>query len=230
MTRSHSLDTLAGSSAGMVQEYDLTGMLVQTVVSATAFVEAEAGGLLVAHVHGQLELLSATSHGAAELETYQALSGEGPCVECVRREEPARFSLAEVAAQWPPIAELMAGSGFGQVLATPLRWRGSVLGGLNHFWAEPPDDWQETERGAQVYSDLLTLLLVNSRPMSPDTARDRIEAALEERALIEQAKGVLAEQEGLDMAAAYQRLRDLMGEHGMSLTRVAVDVVAGAHS
>jgi hypothetical protein len=227
MTHSHSMELLAASSAALVEEYDLTGMLIRALGEATGFVDADAGGLLVTS-RGRLELLAATSHGVAELETYQAMSGEGPCVECLELGAAVGYSLSDVAARWPPIADLMEAVGFGHVVATPLRWRGAVLGGLNLFWASAPVDPDEAQRGAQIYSDILTLGLVNSRPMGPDTARERVEAALEGRALIEQAKGVLAELEAIDMADAYERLLEHASQQGLPLTRAALETIAAA--
>lgn len=87
MTRTRTLDDLAGSSAALVQDYDLTTMLVRTIMDATRSLGAAAGGLLVTNSRGELELLSATSHEATLLETYQAITGEGPCRECMERQE-----------------------------------------------------------------------------------------------------------------------------------------------
>ena len=51
---------------------------------------------------------------------------------------------------------------------------------------------------------------------------ERLENALERRALIERAKGILMERHGLDDRAAFQRLR----EHARSNNRTVVDVAA----
>src|SRR5436190_20688706 len=83
MNHSEFLATFASSSAALLQDYDLTGMLVQTIAEATAAVGADSAGLLVTNGIGDLELLSATSHAGVALEIYQAFSGEGPCQECV---------------------------------------------------------------------------------------------------------------------------------------------------
>jgi two-component system, response regulator PdtaR len=51
---------------------------------------------------------------------------------------------------------------------------------------------------------------------------ERLENALERRALIERAKGIVMERHGLDDRAAFQRLR----EHARSTNRTVVDVAA----
>jgi hypothetical protein len=228
MTRSHSLDVFSGSSAALVQDYDLAGSLVRVLVQATDSLGADAGGLLVRNPRGRLELLSATSHEAAELETYQAISDEGPCEECVSRQESVALGRAEVAARWPGVGRLMASAGYNWVLATPLRWRGTALGGLNLFWSLTPEEPDELIRDAQVICDLLTLYIVNAEPVSPDSLRARLGTALEGRALIEQAKGVLAEQQGVDMGEAYRKLLDLSDELGQPLTEVARSLIDAA--
>jgi hypothetical protein len=228
MTDSFSMKVLAESSAALVQDYDLAGAMVQVVVEATEALRADAGGLLVANADDGLELLSATSHEAAELETYQAFSGEGPCTECMRTQSAIGLGLEAVESRWPDVARLMESAGYRWVLATPLRWRGTALGGLNLFFARAPDDETDRTREAQVFSDILTLFIVNAQPISPVMLRLRVELALTGRAVIEQAKGVLAEQEGLDMAAAYRRLLELQAQNGDSLSDVARSLIREA--
>jgi len=62
--------------------------------------------------------------------------------------------------------------------------------------------------------------------MTPDAARERIEAALQGRTLIEQAKGVLAEQRQLDMATAYEALLEEATSRRVPLSEVAESVIS----
>lgn len=230
MTRMTGMDSLAEASAALVQDYDLTDVLAQTVADAVASVGASAAGLLVTGRGGDLDLLVATSHEAAELETYQGAVGEGPCVECVRHQRALHLTLGQVVERWPELGRLMDEARFGHVMATPLRWRGSTLGGLNLFWSDDQPDTEAAGALAQAFSDMLTLFIVHSDPVSPEQAHQMVLAALEGRTLIEQAKGVLAEQEGLDMAAAYRRLLELATGSGDSLTATAAMLVERAGS
>lgn len=229
MPRTDFLTLLAESSAALLQDYDLAGMLIQSIDEAVAVTGAADGGLLVVTTSGELELLSATSHSATALETYQAFSGEGPCRACMEAQVPLGFSRAEAGLRWPTVGMLMASLDYEFVLAAPLRWRGSTLGGLNLFWTASPADDAATKAEAQVFADLQALFIINSEPITPDAARQRVAAALQARGIVEQAKGVLSEVEGIDLAEAYVRLLQIARDFGRNLTDAAQDVVRTAH-
>ncbi len=230
MKHSEFLATFADSSSAMLQDYDLTGMLVQTIGQATSTVGADSGGLLATNADGDLELLSATSHAAVALETYQAFSGEGPCPECVARLAVVVATRAEVRSRWPTVAHLMEAAGYDQVVAVPLLWRGTALGGLNLFWADRVEDLDRVQVEAQAFANVLTLFIVNADPISPVVARQRVQAALEARAVVEQAKGVLSEHEAISMEQAYLRLREIGQDSGQALSEVAESVILAAQT
>ena len=230
MKHSEFLATFADSSSAMLQDYDLTGKLVQTIAEATSAVGADSGGLLATNADGDLELLSATSHAAVALETYQAFSGEGPCQECVARLAVVVATRADVRSRWPAVAHLMEAAGYDQVVAVPLLWRGAALGGLNLFWADRVEELDRIRVEAQAFANVLTLFIVNADPISPVTARQRIQAALEERAVVEQAKGVLSEHEAISMEEAYLRLRQIGQGSGQPLSEVAESVILAAQT
>jgi hypothetical protein len=116
------------------------------------------------------------------------------------------------------------------VQANPLKWRGATLGGLNLFFRTNPTDRPATQQHAQAYSDLLTLFIVNSDPVSAETARERIEAALAGRVVIEQAKGVIAELQGLSASDAYQWLVEEARLTDRPITELASNVVEAAQN
>jgi hypothetical protein len=210
MKRADALHRLADVTTVLVEETDLAGVLVRIVAEATAAVEASAGGLLVLNNAGELELLSATSHRAADLETWQAATGTGPCSACMDDYAAVSVTVAQAAAVWPDFAEQMTRAGYRQVLAMPLRWQGTALGGLNLFWhEEKPADADRSLVVAQAFSDALTLAVLAIRPFTVADARTQLDEALRGRVVIERAKGVLAHQEQLSMEAAFERLLEL---------------------
>ncbi len=72
----------------LVRNQETTDLLSDLVRDCAALMPAGAVAVLVHNGHRQLELLSATSHRATELELYQAQENHGPCVDAARSGEP----------------------------------------------------------------------------------------------------------------------------------------------
>jgi hypothetical protein len=87
-----------------------------------------------------------------------------------------------------------------------------------------------TEAGirlAQGLADVATIGILQQRAVQrgADLA-DQLQAALSSRLVIEQAKGVLAEREHLEMAAAFELLRRYARANARPMSEVAVGVVS----
>lgn len=191
---------------------------------------ATSAGLLVASAHEHLELLTATSHRAADLEAWQAATGIGPCATCVSERRAVPASADEAIERWPDFGMQMAAAGYQHVLALPLVWQGHALGGLNLFWTEPPTHDAERDVLGRILADALALALVAVHPTPDHETRERLETALAGRVVIEQAKGVLAHREGLTMGQAFARLLELADERGEPLGEACRYVVEDAHA
>jgi AmiR/NasT family two-component response regulator len=72
------------------------------------------------------------------------------------------------------------------------------------------------------------LVIVQTSSLSTSELDERIRAALAGRTVIEQAKGVLAEQTGVDMAEAYRLLVQRARANQVSLTDAAVSIIQQA--
>jgi hypothetical protein len=205
-------DTLADESAAvaavaaaLVQPYDVIGVIVDILTAAAHTTGATAGGLILRRLaQDRLQLLAATSHRAEELELYQAQHEQGPCFDAVETgEHITATSASEMARRWPMVADAFHRAGVEGVHAVPLSWNGEVIGALNLFFAA---GHTSTGRSLQVFADLATLSIVHASPVSPTQVLGRTRSALDERTVLEQAKGVLAQQKGLGMDAAYDLL------------------------
>jgi transcriptional regulator with GAF, ATPase, and Fis domain len=219
----------ADAAAAMVNQDDVTDTLANLLASCAELTSATALGLLVRTGSGELELLSATSHRTAELELYQVQQDTGPCVDVIHTGEPIEaVSPAEILDRWGAVGEAITAAGYESVYAAPLRWHGVTIGGLNSFRRSHAQVDREEGLLLQAFADVATIVVVQATDLTVRQVAGRIEAALEGRTVIEQAKGVLAYLNDVDMADAYQLLKAQAADHGVTLTVAAERIVQAA--
>jgi AmiR/NasT family two-component response regulator len=80
----------------------------------------------------------------------------------------------------------------------------------------------------QALADIATVVILQTGRLSPEQISDRVQQALQARTAIEQAKGVLAYTRKLEMAAAYELLRELAATSQATLSAAAATVIADA--
>jgi transcriptional regulator with GAF, ATPase, and Fis domain len=191
--------------------------------------DASAAGLLLANGDGRLRVIAATSEATGTVELFEAQNDEGPCRDCFHSGKPVNVAdLPSEAARWPRFSPVAASAGFRAAHALPLRLRGQVLGALNLFRAEPSPLSRTDLATGQALADVATISLVESRALRDVQAvAEQLEEALNSRTAVEQAKGVLAERQGIGMDEAFSRLRAFARGRQRRLTDVALEVVAG---
>jgi transcriptional regulator with GAF, ATPase, and Fis domain len=229
MTVVSATQAFADAAAAMVQQQDVTGTLSRLLTDYTELTDAAAAGLLVKDERGELELLSASSHQATELELYQLQHDTGPCVDAATSESAlAAYSDQDLTERWHQVGEAIIAAGYHAVVAVPMRWHGHVIGAMNAFYSAPDKLDHEARLLTQAFADVATVVIVQSTELSTDQLGERIGSALGGRTVVEQAKGVLAHSNNLDMAGAYDLLVQRATEDGATLTETAILVVEQA--
>ncbi len=230
-------EAFAHTMSAMVSDYDVADVMADLLASCTELMPALAAAVLVVDDRtGGLELLTATSHQAEDLEALQTQAATGPCIDSIASGQMvAASSRSELAERWGTVGDAIVSAGYSNVRAVPMRWRGLVIGGLNVFGiAQPhldthgPDDPGEQAALAVAFADLATLVIVQSIDIQHEDVLARVHDAARARTVIEQAKGVLAEREGVSFSVAYDRLLIRSREDGRALTDLAADVVREA--
>lgn len=231
MTVSPATRALSRAANALVREYDLTDVVAALLGDVREAMSAGACALMLRTDGGELEVLAATSHRAVELELYQAQSRVGPCPDAVRTGEPVVGVGEDVLLErWGPVGSSMVAAGFLSVHAFPLRWRQQVVGAFNVFHGEHGAPLAEDELMAmgQAYADLAALLVVRPDDLGSGVLHQRTVDALSGRTVIEQAKGVIAYREDVDVDIAYERLQLMAEERGSTLTECAREVLEAA--
>jgi hypothetical protein len=135
-------------------------------------------------------------------------------------------SAGEMIARWPAFGPVAVAAGFLSAVSCPLRWHQDTVGAINVFLPVERTVDRDEQRMVQAFADVATIAIIHAGvPSAVDLAR-LTRSALASRTVIEQAKGVIAAQTGLDMAASFDQLRVLAQERGQLLELFAQDLVS----
>jgi AmiR/NasT family two-component response regulator len=109
-----------------------------------------------------------------------------------------------------------------------MRLRGQVIGALNLFRTETGSLTTDDVDVAQALADLATIAILQHRAaIEANVLSEQLSHALHSRIVIEQAKGIIAEREGLAVGQAFAHLRSYARNHNLRLADLARAVVAG---
>ena|ERR1700690_3022494 len=223
-------DTFVDLADTMVADFDVIDFLHLLTDRSVVLLSAAAAGVVLADPRGRLRVAAASSEAAGLIELFQIQNDQGPCLDCFRTGRPVTAAdLTGPDQPWPRFAAAAAQAGFRAVEALPMRLRGQVIGALNLFAAGPgPFDPAELRLG-QALADVATIGLLQERNLRrSETVAEQLQAALNSRVVIEQAKGKLAERHGLDMDQAFTLLRDHARNTNQRLTDLARHLINSA--
>jgi transcriptional regulator with GAF, ATPase, and Fis domain len=213
----------------LVDEFDLIEFLHMVTAHTSELVQADSAGLLLADHHGRLQLMAASDERAEMLELYQLQANEGPCQDCFRQGKPvidADLAAADADEIWPHFAPRAVAAGFRSVHAFPLRLRQTVIGALNLFGREVGRMAPADVRVVQALADIATIGLLQERTIhQSEVLTEQLQAALNSRVVIEQAKGVLAQIHSINTDEAFELLRSYARSHRQRLGEVAQAVI-----
>jgi GAF domain-containing protein len=206
----------------------LAPTLQQLTDAAKQLFRADGAGLMLVDSEGALRWASASDQAAQNVEDGQERLAQGPCAVAFSQRLPAAIRDLKAEPDWQEFTQVLVSEGICAALSVPVELDGGVIGTLD-IYARQARDWDPSDVAAlQAYAGLTASLL-----MAAVTAEvkgrlaDQLQAALEHRWLIEQAKGVIMGREELDAQAAFERLRRAARSSTRRLADVARDVTGG---
>jgi GAF domain-containing protein len=206
----------------LVADFDMLDLLHRLTIDCVALFPADAAGLLISDHFEALQLVASSSEAVRLVELFQLQADEGPCLDCYRSGKPVSAPDLVVEDKWPRFTARAAERGFRSVHAVPMRLRGHTIGALNLFGAAPAALPVADLRAVQALADAATISILQERDLQAEHAiTAKLQFALNRRAIIEQAKGLLAEVGHLDMGEAFIRLRDHAHATDQPLTDLA---------
>jgi GAF domain-containing protein len=213
----------------LVDDFDVVELLTGVTERCVSLLGASAAGVMLASPSGALQLVAASSEAMRVVETFELQSQEGPCLDAFGTGEPVEQENLETGTgRWPRFATVAVEAGFHSAFALPLRLRDTVIGAMNLFGTESVAMAEDDVLVARAFADLATISVLQHQAMTEaQRINEQLTQALSSRVLIEQAKGVVFERAGIDMAEAFERLRRYARNHNMRLTEVAQAIIDG---
>jgi GAF domain-containing protein len=203
---------------------------LQRVIDATlAVFQVDGASLALEHEDGSLRWVVVTDGAAGLLEDAQRELGEGPGLAAYA--DTTAVAVVDLATdrRFERLAAAVTQLGLHGVLAVPVVVAGRPVGALS-VYATAPCPWSAIDVAAVgAYAGVVAELLRASVALGArDAEVAELTQALTARVWVEQAKGALVATEGLDPAAASERLRARAGASQRTVADVAREVVQDA--
>ena len=213
----------------LVADYDVLDFLHGLAGHCVELLDVDAAGLMLADRSGSLRVAASSTEQVRLLELFELQNEEGPCLECFVSGQPvAADDLAEDGeSRGPRFGREAVSVGFRAVVALPMRLRDDTIGALNLFRAEPGPMPEGDQSLAQALADVATIGILQERgSRRREVLGQQLQEALTSRIVIEQAKGVIAERQGVHVDEAFDQMRRYARSHGERLSAVAGRVVS----
>jgi GAF domain-containing protein len=210
----------------LASDFDIVDFLHGLSADSVEILQAEAAGVMLADGRGGLRLIASSDERMRLLELFELQGAQGPCLDAFSSGRAIQASAADSRARWPVFAPRAFGAGFQMMCAVPLRVRTQVIGALNLFrGSDEPFTGGEMEI-AQAMAEMAAIGLIQERALRErNLLTEQLQAALNSRVIIEQAKGMLAEYLAMTVDDAFTLLRTYARNHNRKLSDVASDVV-----
>jgi len=221
------LQTLSRFARVLPAHYDVETALAELTESVTGVLGLCGSGVTMLE-DGRLRFVTAVSEASGELERIQEEEQSGPCQDAYDTGEVVRVTDVRVeTVKWPASAAAAKRLGVAGVAGIPMRLAGQIIGALNLYSAEPREWSEEDLAVAAVLADVATSYVINaSKIRQQQQLSEQLQHALESRVVIEQAKGITAQQNAVSVDQAYHLMRGHARSNNASIRAVAEAIVA----
>ena len=174
----------------------------------------------------QVATVAFTGSLAAQLDERQYEAGFGPCVDAALSGTTIAIENTEASPTYPDFARLARRHGVTRTLSTGLPVQRRTIGALNIYGADEGAFDDTTRELATAFASYAAVALANA-DLYASTANlaANLQRALESRAVIDQAKGILMRDHRISPDAAFDLLVQLSNAGNRKLRAIAQDVV-----
>jgi GAF domain-containing protein len=201
-----------------------------TAIAARSIPGAEASSITLLRAD---KAFTAAHSGEMALaaDELQYEHGYGPCMDSGRGGVLLRVDDMRMEERWPEyVAHVVATTPVLSSLSIPLPYQGSSIGALNNYSTKPGAFASpESLRAGSDVAEVIAVAVANADAHARlfDQAHN-MRVAMESRATIEQAKGVLMAQRHIDADQAFEILREASQRYNRKLRDIAFGIVQSA--
>ena len=220
------LDAVREFTESILLPFDRDYLLDRLVEHATSALRATGSGIMLEGAAGRLEFAAASDSVIREVERVQDRAETGACYEAYTTNQVVPVPDLRDTDRWPPYTAWALDVGLRSVIGVPLRAWGRTIGVLN-VYRDRVDEWTPADIDAcQILAAMGAGYILNATQMqAQQDLTENLQAALESRATIERAKGILMERERIDADAAFKTLRQAAAENNRKLQDIAQEIV-----
>ena len=205
----------------------LAEALHEIIDAAIPLLRADGVGLMLADQQGSLRWVTATNEAEQAFEQAERDLGEGPCIDAFTGGQVVRTADLLVDPRWPRLGPAARTNRIRGVLSAPVVLDDQAIGTCNAL-TTTARGWTDADAGAvRAFAVVLGRLIGSITDARHKTElTTQLQFALNSRVLIEQAKGVLMEREGIDAQRALELLRRRARSSERKLADVAHELLA----
>jgi GAF domain-containing protein len=167
-----------------------------------------------------------TSDNALDVDEIQYRRNEGPCLQAYRDKRVYRVDSNLTDTRWPGFSKEAADAGVLSSLSLPLVVADRGIGALNYYARAESAYADEDESMGTTFATAAAVLLANSDAYwGAQTLATQLDQAMQSRAVIEQAKGIVMSQSGITPDEAFQLLVRASQRENRKLRDIAAEIV-----
>ena len=215
----------------ILNPYDLEDLLDRLMDRVTATLRAAGAGIMLESREGELEFAAASDSVVRQVERLQDRVGTGACHEAFHTNQLIVMADLRKTDRWPPYTRRALELGLLSVIGVPLHAWGRTIGVLN-VYRDTAGEWTaEDVEACEILGAMGAGYILNAAQLkTQNTLAENLQAALQSRGIIERAKGMLMERDGVNADTAFKVLRQASMDRNRKLREIAQEIVSKAEN
>lgn len=172
------------------------------------------------------ETVASSSERVWAIDADQYAAGEGPCLDAARTGRIVRVSVEQARERWPEFSRSARAAGVESYLSAPLSIDEKFAGSLNLYSEQAHGFGDLDEALLRVYTAAAAAAIANGRRYAEArTLAEQLGRALDSRAVIDQARGILMATRGITAQQAFDEMVRESQNTNVKLREIAARLV-----